>query len=121
MKQKPETVVEAVAVRPDDKAERLKRAAMPCPEEFRPAFAHVLGGLLALSDFEFEDGDFRTQASWAAAVFRRSILTLILDYPEIEPWELAELADTIAETIPGLDEFPEQLRMLSRLRSRKFD
>lgn len=89
--------------------ERLKRAAMPCPEEFRPAYIHLLKMLEADNrDVLFEDAP-------PIVHFERSVLILLVNTPDLDPWDMAEITDCF----PECREFSEQLRMLSRLRQRE--
>ena len=88
---------------------KIERAAMPCPPEFRPAYIHLLKMLRAENDdVFFEDAP-------PIVHFERSVLILLVNTPDLDPWDMAEITDCF----PECREFSEQLRMLSRLRQRE--
>ena len=89
--------------------DRLDRAARHCPPEFRPAYIHLLRELFTDNeDVYFEDAPPMIH-------FERSVLILLVNTPDLDPWDMAEITDCF----PECREFSEQLRMLSRLRQRE--
>lgn len=89
--------------------DRYERAARPCPEEYRPAYIHLL------KELEADNEDCFSEDAPPLIQFERSVLSVLVSTPDLDPWNMAEIADNF----PGCREFSEQLRMLSRLRQRE--
>jgi hypothetical protein len=90
--------------------ERCEQAAKYCPEEYQPAYIHLLESL-----FKENDEDFRESEPLTLFVFNREILIFLTDHPEVDPFDVAEFVDYY----PDAKDFAERLRMLSRLRLEK--
>ena len=94
----------------EEREQRYREAAAPCPKEYRPAYIHLLKELYADNDDCFDQEDVPPLIH-----FERSVLNVLCSKPEIDPWDMSE----IAECFPQCRDFAEDLRMLSRLRQRE--
>ena len=105
--------VEALAA--DKQPDCFAMAAAKCPEEFRAAYAHLLGQLW----HDVTDEDTYTETPRPVVMFQHELLLAINHTPELDPARLADAYDMMSDYLPEWERcFSEKLRMLSRLRHR---
>ena len=106
--QKPQTLTEA-------RAERIRQvAAQRCPEEYRAAYAHLLETLWKTTDTIREECEL-SEAEEIEFKCRYNILYLLLREPQIDPYDLGDMADDLAPVFPNLRQFAERVKVLADL------
>ena len=106
--QMPQTTKEAQS----DWIKRL--AAKRCREEYRAAYCHLLEELWQTTDFLRDEYDYDTKEQ-VEAQFRYHILLLVMNEPQIDPYELGDIAEDLAPVFPGLNGFAERVKILADL------
>ena len=97
----------------DEAAERLRKAALHVPEQYRPAYICLLEHLRR-ENMELFEADELTEKSRAESYFRHVVL-MTLYTENVNPWSLAEMAEAIAPFFPTLQHFTERLQVLGDL------
>ena len=102
----------------EGRAELVKFVAeQRCPEEYRAAFCHLMEILLTDAETIQTECELSTEEQ-TEIKFRLNILWFIIQEPNIDLYELGDLAEDLSPLMPNLRGFAERIKTLADLQQK---